>query len=300
MAAKTYSGVDSLPEGRASDDITEGCILLEGGAFRGVYTSGVLDSLMQEGINMSCTVGISAGSLNGVNYVAGQIGRSARINLRYRLDGRYVGLKAFARNKGVIGFDFVFGPMDHVEPLDTERFMDPGRKFYAEVTNCLTGEAMFKEKSETSDILQAVRASSSMPYISAKVMVDGVPCLDGGCAYKVPLDWPIEQGYKKIVVVRTRERGWRSDGRQNRMPYRFYRKYKEFADVLAGSNARHDEICQRMEDMHDAGDIFVIWPSEHVTVSRLEKDMEKLGALYWLGYNDAKAQLPALKEYLAK
>ena len=98
---QVYSGIGKLPTGRASDNITEGCIVLEGGAFRGVYTSGVLDALMEEDINMRCTVGVSAGALNGVNYVSGQIGRSGRINLRYRHDSRYVGAKAIKKNKGI-------------------------------------------------------------------------------------------------------------------------------------------------------------------------------------------------------
>ena len=89
---KVFSGIGNLPNGDASDIITEGCIVLEGGAFRGVYGEGVLDALMEADINFRCTIGVSAGALNGANYVSGQIGRSARINLRYRYDSRYVGL----------------------------------------------------------------------------------------------------------------------------------------------------------------------------------------------------------------
>lgn len=104
---KRFSGISKLPNGNTSNKIVPGCIVLEGGAFRGLYTSGVLDALMQFEINMQCTVGTSAGALNGFNYVAGQIGRSARINLGYRHDSRYVGLEAFKNNKGIIGFDFL-------------------------------------------------------------------------------------------------------------------------------------------------------------------------------------------------
>jgi hypothetical protein len=143
---QVYSGIGALPSGSASDNITEGCMVLEGGAFRGVYTSGVLDALMEEDINMRCTVGVSAGALNGVNYVTGQIGRSGRINLRYRHDSRYVGAKAIRRNKGIIGFDFVFGDMDRVPPLDKKRFMDRSRQFYIVVTNLKTGRTEYLEK----------------------------------------------------------------------------------------------------------------------------------------------------------
>ncbi len=297
---KVYSKIDTIPTGRASENLTEGCIVLEGGAFRGIYTSGVLDALMQEDINMSCILGVSAGALNGLDYAAGQIGRSGTMDLLFRHNGKYVDFRHIRKNGGVFGYDYMFGHLDEVEDLDMDRILSPKLRFVAEATNVQTGEAVFFETGKCSDIIMATRASSSMPYISRKVVVDGITCLDGGCAYKVPLDWPIEQGYKKIIIVRTRERGWRYTKKPSKMPKIFYRKYKGFANTLMGTEMRHNEICQRMEDMHDAGEIYVIWPSEHVTVKRLEGDMDKLGDLYWLGYNDTKAQISAIRAYLEK
>ena len=114
---KVFSGLSRLPKGLASDQLTEGCIVLEGGAFRGLYTSGVLDALMEAGINLSCTVGVSAGALNGMNYVSGQIRPIRRVsNLTYRHDSRYVGLKAIRKNLGVIGFDFILKNVNKEEP----------------------------------------------------------------------------------------------------------------------------------------------------------------------------------------
>ena len=85
---EVYSKLDQIPCGIASNKTIDGCIVLEGGAFRGLYTAGVLDALMENDINLSCTIGVSAGAMNGVNYVAGNIGRTARINLKYRHDSR--------------------------------------------------------------------------------------------------------------------------------------------------------------------------------------------------------------------
>ena len=118
---KIYSGIDALPKGIAPDTIVEGCAVLEGGAFRGVYGEGVLDAMMENGLNLSCTIGVSAGALNGLNYVAGNIGRAARTNLRFRHDQRYVGLTAMRHNHGLIGFDFAFHELNRYEPLNVER-----------------------------------------------------------------------------------------------------------------------------------------------------------------------------------
>ncbi|MCD8201160.1 MAG: patatin family protein [Clostridia bacterium] len=302
MGKKVYSGLDGIPRGTAADKITEGCIVLEGGAFRGVYSSGVLDRLMLADINMRCTIGVSAGALCGMNYVSGQIGRSAEVNLNFRHDSRYVGFRALLQNRGVIGFKFLFKnyPKDKT-PFDEKMFTDPERRFVAVATNCLTGKAEYYERSNCSDIYKAVQASSSMPYISAKVMVDGIPCLDGGCSDKIPYLWPMNEGYEKIIIVRTRDKTWRKElkDKESMAPYRFYRgKYREFAKSLASSYRRTNEAIDEIERLENEGKVFVIAPSTPVTVTRLEKDMEKLGALYWQGYNDVEALLPSLEEYL--
>ena len=297
-----YSGLKELPSGHADDSITPGCIVLEGGAFRGVYTSGVLDALMEAGLNFQCTVGVSAGSMNGMNYVSGQIGRSARINLRYRHDNHYVGLRALRKNRGLIGFDFVFGHMDGVPAFDQQRFSDKRRSYYAVVTNLNTGEPEFIGKESGASIFQAVRASASMPYISRPVMIRQQPCLDGGCSVNIPYQWALDQGFEKIAVVRTRQSGFRKTVRpvSGRMPRKesLYRSYPAFMEQLLHAEERYNRECAELEALEDSGRIAVIAPSQPVTVGRLEPDMEKLGALYYLGYNDARAALPALQSYL--
>ena len=297
---QVYSGIETLPKGRASDNITEGCIVLEGGAFRGVYTSGVLDALMEEDINMRCTVGVSAGALNGVNYVSGQIGRSGRINLRYRHDSRYVGPKAIRRNKGIIGFDFVFGDMAKVPPLDKKRFMDKSRQFYAVVTDLKTGKAEYLEKNSGIPPLRAVRASASMPFVSKPVIINGRPYLDGGCSCKIPYQFAIDKGFEKIIVIKTRHGDFRKSvsDRKLRAENVVYHNYPEFAKALINSNADYNRQCDELERLAAEGRIFLITPSENITVSRLEGDMEKLGHVYNMGYNDAKNELERLREYL--
>jgi len=297
MNGKVFSGIGRIPQGDAPEGLTEGCLVLEGGAFRGVYTNGVTDALMEAGINFSCTVGVSAGAMTGMNYVSGQIGRSARINLRYRHDGRYVGVRAVRKNRGIIGFDFVFGPMEKVEPFDEKRFFDPARRFIAVAADCRTGEPVYWEKGSC-DIYQAVRASASMPYISRIVEVEGVPCLDGGCSVKIPYAWALEQQFAKIVVVKTRPADFRRKAGQESLPFRFYRRYPKLAQALAGSAERYNAQCDEIEELSAQGRIFVIQPSRPITVSRLEKDMEKLGELYDLGYQDTRSALAGLREYL--
>lgn len=289
-----------IPRKQAPDTIISGCIVLEGGGFRGMYTSGVLDCLMEQGINFSCTVGVSAGALNGLNYAAGQIGRSARFNLQYRWDSRYVGVQAYRANHGIIGFDFVLDEYNRFDPLNAEVFYRQDRRFVAVATSCLTGKAEYFEKGKCRELMKAVQASASIPYVSRPVEVEGVPCLDGGCADRVPFQWAVAQGYEKILVVRTRTRDFRAEPnpRASHVAKRFYWRYPEFSQVLAETDEIYNRQCDRMEELEAQGRIFYLTPSEAPDVKVLEKDLGKLLSLYQLGYRDAQVQLPALRAYL--
>ena len=274
---KRFSGISKLPNGNTSNKIVPGCIVLEGGAFRGLYTSGVLDALMQFEINMQCTVGTSAGALNGFNYVAGQIGRSARINLGYRHDSRYVGLEAFKNNKGIIGFDFLMKGTQYFDPLNTPRFMNPTRDFIAVCTNCKTGRPEYFSKIE-----------------------DGL-YLDGGCSDKIAYQWALDHDYEKIIVVRTRQKEYRKSETNplvQKMTKRLYAEYPALEQKLESMNSDYNRQCDELVRLENEGRIFTIAPSKPVNVSRVEGDVDKLADLYYMGYLDGLNQIQRIKEYL--
>ena len=300
MSENIYSKIDQIPAGRAGDTITEGCLVLEGGAFRGLYTQGVLDVMMENDLNFSCVIGVSAGALAGMNYVSGQIGRSARTNLRYRHDSRYVGGKALLHSHSFLDVGFLTEDRGILEPFDTERFYRSSQRYIAVATSCLTGKPTCFEKGKTLDIVQGIRASATMPYISPMVMINGKPYLDGGCSCKIPYQWALKQKFEKIVVIRTREPEYRKKNKVSRAAFKVYRQYPEFAQALAQSSIHYNYQCDEIERLHAEGRLLRIAPSEHVTVSRVEKDMEKLGALYELGRKDCLAQLETIRGYVGR
>ena len=205
-----------IPRGRAPEGLAKGCLVVEGGAFRGLHTQGFLDVMMEHGLNLSCVIGVSAGALAGVNYVAGQIGRSARTNIAFRHDSRYIGAKSMLHSHSLLDVGFLTEDRGILEPLDRERFDRPERRFVAVATNCETGAATYFEKGKCGDILLAARASATMPFLSPVVMIDGAPYLDGGCACAIPYRWALDQGYEKIVVLRTRDKAYRDENRMVR------------------------------------------------------------------------------------
>ena len=272
---------------------------MEGGAFRGLYNQGVLDALMENNINFACTIGTSAGALAGFNYVAGQIGRSARANLTYRHYTDYVGRGALAHAYSPIRLDFLFNDYNAIEPFDEKTFFSPERRFVAVATDCRTGKTAYFEKGKCRDIFSAIKASASMPYISPMIDVDGRPCLDGGCSCRIPYRWALHEGFEKIVVVRTREPEFRKKVSRRRHRIQTYKRYPEFARTLANSSRGYNHQCEEILKLEEQGRIFVLAPSQKVAVGRLESNMNKLGDLYWLGYKDTVNRLASLRNYLS-
>lgn len=297
---KKYEDMDRFPIGTASENLTKGCIVLEGGAFRGTYTEGVLDALMLSDINLECVLGVSAGAMNGLNYVSGQIGRTIRVTLKYRHDSRYMGLRAIKRERGLFGFGFIFGELMNIEFFDKDRVRKSPMRFLASATNCETGKTEFFEKNGEVDIYEAVKASASLPLVSRPVKLNGTEYFDGGCSKKVPYEWAFENGYEKTIVVRTRHADYRKelDHGISKIIRRKFKKYPELIEALENTNRIYNDDCDNMQKLHKDGRIFMISPSEPLNVGRFEGNLDKIAELYDMGFNDTMNNIEKLKKYL--
>ena len=277
-------------------------LVLEGGALRGMYTSGVLDTFLKNNMEFECVAGVSAGALNAMSYISKQPGRSAKINLEYCDDPRYIGRKAFIKNKGIIGYDYLFGDIsENKVPFDYKAFENTNQRFVIVTTNCEKAETEYLEKSNCNDLFKAAQASSSMPLASAMVEINNNHYLDGAVTTSIPVKWAIEQGYEKVVVVLTRDRTYRKPMLSNKMKKLYklaYHKYPKLIEKLNTMPERYNKLQDEIIDLEKEGKIFIIRPEKEVTVSRLEKDKEKLENLYKEGIAEAEKNLDALKEYL--
>lgn len=267
-------------------------LILEGGALRGVYTSGVLDVLMLHHVRIPNVIGISAGSLNGLFYVSGQIGNAAELNLNYVRDSRYMGFSNLARQRNFFNFDFVFHDIFHdLIPFDFEAFRESDLHFWAGVTDCDTGAIRFIEKREQEDFLKVCRASSSIPVMNQPVEIDGRYYVDGGIACAVPLFEDIPCQCDKLVMVLTRHKGYRKNPVPEAMQKLYRRHFRSapgLVDRLVTAPQRYNERMDRIDALEEEGKVFVIRPRKPVTVSRIEKDVEKLTSLYHEGRRDAE------------
>ena len=279
-------------------------LLLEGGSLRGLYTAGVLDTFMENDLYFPAVAGVSAGSLNAMNYVSRQPGRSASINLRYRHDPRYFGPKAALRGGSVFGLQFMLHDVKKEVPFDEEMFRNGGMRMIAVATNVATGKPAYFEKGKTDfDFNEAVRASASLPLASTPVMLDGQPYLDGGCSCPIALNWALNQGFEKIVVITTRQKEFRKTMPSQRMVELYDDFYGDkplfLADMLT-QEMRYNALLDQIDALEDEGRICVIRPDEPVGIGRFEGSTEKLTELYIRGYKEMQQKLDGMMEYLEK
>ena len=279
-------------------------LILEGGALRGVYTSGVLDVMMLHHLKIDHVVGISAGSLNGLYYVSNQIGKAAELNLNYVRDSRYMGMSHLAKEKSFFNFDFVFQDIfNELIPFDFDAFQRSDIQFWAGVTNCATGKIEFIEKRQQDDFLNVCRASSSIPILCSPVEIDGQYYVDGGVACAIPLFEDLPFHADRLVLVLTRHKGYRKSSVPEPLQ-KFYRHHFKNApgmiDRLVTAPLRYNEKLDEIEQLEKEGKVFVIQPKKPVSVSRIEKDVEKLTALYQDGREDMEFAYRSLHSFLAQ
>ena len=282
-----------------------GTIVLEGGATRGVFTSGVLDYLMEEDLYFSHVIGVSAGSCNGVDYVSRQIGRTKKCMIPEKKEySYYSGVRNVIKGKSILDMDMVFDTFPKkIYPFDFETYFQSDMVCEIVTTNCETGKAEYMtEQSDPDRLMKLCRASSSMPLLSPIVNVDGVSYLDGGLADSVPIRRALKLGNEKIVLVLTRNPGYRkkpiSKGTA-KLYRRAYKKYPNLVHAAVYRNHVYNKTMELVERLEEEEKIFVIRPLVP-TVSRLERDETALTAFYQHGYNLMKRQREALQRYLEK
>ena len=261
-------------------------LILEGGGMRGTFTSGVLDNFLDKGIDFPFTVAVSAGACNGLSYMSKQRGRAKRSNIDLYEKYKYVGVKYLFTQRNIMDFKLLFEKFpQEICPYDYDTYFSRKEKFIMVTTNCLTGEACYlEEKSSPERVIDIVKASSSLPFAAPMVNIDGVPMLDGGIADSIPVQYAMNQGFDKFVVVLTRNKGYRKDEKNNPLVSMFYNKYPKLQGAIKNRAKVYNETLDLIDKLEEEGRALVIRPEKPLKVSRIEKDINKLVELYNEGY----------------
>lgn len=261
-------------------------LVLEGGGMRGVFTCGVLDYLMDRDIRFPYTIGVSAGACNGLSYLSRQRGRAKYSNIDLLEKYNYIGLKHLIKQHNLLDFNLLFNEFpEHILPYDYDAYFVSPERYVMVTTNCLTGRADYlEEKKDKNRVIDIVRASSSLPYVCPIAYVDGIPMLDGGIVDSIPLERALADGCTRAVVVLTRNKGYRKDSKDFRVPSFIYRKYPKLRVALSQRSTLYNQQLDLVERLEKEGRIVVIRPQKPVVVDRIERDIRKLTDFYEEGY----------------
>ncbi len=277
-------------------------LVLEGGSYRGQFTAGVLDVLMENDVEgIDACYGVSAGALNGMGFKSHQIGRANRVNLAFCNDSRYMGTKSLASTGSIVGYDFMLNDVqDRLDPFDNEAFDSNPMELYVVATDMLFGTAAYLPVKNAVLDIDAVRASTSLPLVTPPVEIDGHKYVDGGVADSIPVEHVLEEaGYDRAIVVVTQDRSY------EKRPYEFTAaaraRYAEYPYLLEALLTRHDRYnIQRMHlwKYEREGRALVVAPQKPVEVGHVEHDAAKLLDLYIQGRQEAKRLLPKISSFI--
>lgn len=275
-------------------------LVLEGGAMRGIYTAGVLDVFMEEGIQVDGVAGVSAGAIHGASYVSAQPGRNLRYHKKYCRNWRFMSFRSWMLTGDIVGYKFCYDEIPYnLDPFDFRTFAESKIEFYAGVTNVETGEAELLQGRSEAEMLANIHASASLPVVSKIVEIGNQKYLDGGIADSIPAEAFKKLGYDRQIVVLTQPEGYRKEP-EKLLPVirKQYRKYPKFVEACEKRYLVYNETVDKLKEEAKNGEIVLIRPSRRIPIKRTEKNPDVVQAQYDLGRQDALKQLAQVREYL--
>lgn len=276
-------------------------LVLEGGAMRGLYTAGVLDTFLDHDIHVDTILGVSAGACFGCNLFSKQRGRVLRYNQRFAGDKRNVSLHSLITTGDIVNKEFAYYVIPtKYDVFDEEAFEAHGGEYWVVVTNVETGEPEYMQMHHLLGDIEMMRASASMPFCSRFVPIDGKNYLDGGISDSIPVRKALTMGFDKVIVVLTQPADYVKKPMNRLMIKAFYRRYPNLCRTLIERHDRYNAQAADVMQLEKEGKVFVIRPKEDLNIKRLEKDPKEMERVYNIGLADGEETMAALKDYLAR
>ncbi|QFJ55182.1 patatin-like phospholipase family protein [Pseudobutyrivibrio xylanivorans] len=280
-------------------------LVMEGGAMRGMFTCGVIDVMLENGIEFDIAVGVSAGATFGLNFKSKQIGRPLRYNKVYCNDKRYASFKSLIETGDLYNVPFCYGTLPYeLDVWDTETFYNNPMDFYCVATDLQSGNAVY-HKCDNPDStpegvdIKWIRASASMPVVSRPVKINGRAYLDGGMSDSIPLKFMESQNCDRILVIETQPIDYVKQPQKYMWLIKMVlRNYPKMIETMAKRHEMYNEEKAYIRAQEAAGKVFVIRPAAPLKIGATEKKPEELQRVYELGRAAAISQLAALKAYL--
>jgi predicted patatin/cPLA2 family phospholipase len=274
-------------------------LVIEGGGMRTAYTMGVLDYFMEQDIDFTYLISISAGVGTGMNFISKQIGRSLTFTTDYSNDKRVAGIGTFLKTGAYFNLDFIYNELEKEIYFDEKTFAENESEFKVGCFNMETGDVRYFNKDEIIQSRKPVIASNSLPILSKIVTIDGEKYMDGGIRDSIPLNKSLEDGNQKNVVILTNPSSYRREKEKQLLLIKArYFNYPKLIEAMEKRHLVYNEMLDKITQMESTGEIFVIRPSKDLGVTRYSRDKESLTNAYEQGKIDANTQHQALIDYL--
>ena len=277
-------------------------MVLEGGAVRTIFSSGVCDALLCRDLLTDYVIGVSAGIAYGVSYVSRQSRRNLEIMVNYINDRRYMGLGNLLRrdNRAYFGLDFVFSAIpNQLVPFDYETFAAFPGEVEAVVTNLDTGGPAYFPVDGGDRRFQILRATCALPLLFPVFHIQGIPCLDGGAADPIPCERAFAKGCERLIVVLTRERDYiRRPEKLQPLLDLVYHRYPSFRDTMRRRADTYNETRARLFRLEKEGRVLLFAPASTAGFHRTERDVQKIRALWQDGYDQGLRRLDEAEAFL--
>ena len=276
-------------------------LVLEGGGMRGVFTAGVLECFAERDLYFPYLIGVSAGACNATSYLSRQKGRNKRINIDYASHKEYLSIRNYLTKRQLFGMDYIFDKIpNELDPFDYDRFFAKTERFVVGTTNCESGKPVYFEETKSKEnLLKILRATSSLPFMAPIIHYQGQPLLDGGLSDPIPIRRAIRDGYEKNVIVMTRNADYRKKPTTlPRFLHRVYHQYPKVIDAISHRYQIYNETLDDIQELEQQGKAFVIRPIEPLQVGRIERNPERLTALYEQGYKEAEKVFAELMAFI--
>ena len=275
-------------------------LVLEGGAMRGLFTAGVIDVMMENGISFDGIIGVSAGAAFGCNYKSRQIGRALRYNTAYCNDPRYCGFRSLIKTGDIYGVQFCYHEIpDKLDPFDYDTFKNDETEFHVVCTDVMTGKAVYRRIGDArGEGMELIRASASMPLVSRIVETDGMKLLDGGIADSVPLRYFESIGYDRNIIVLTRPMDYeKKESKMLPLIKLRMKKYPALCEAMAKRHRVYNETLEYIKKREESGEILVLRPESDLGIGHIEHDPKELKRVYKLGRALAEKRLGEIKSF---
>ena len=276
-------------------------LIMEGGAMRGMFTAGVLDVLMENGLVTDGAIGVSAGAVFGCNYKSHQIGRVIRYNTEYCNDKRYASFKNLVKTGNLYSEQFCYHEVpEKLDPFNEAAFAASPMDFFVVCTDVKTGEPIYHKcrKGDAEDVLW-MEASASMPLAAKIVKIGHYGLLDGGVADSIPVRFFESIGYKRNLIILTQPKGYTKKKNKLLPAIRAkYFRYPAFVEAVADRHERYNETLSYISMLEQAGKDYVIRPPIPLEIGAMERDPAQLRRVYETGRAVAQIQVEKIRDFL--